>query len=508
MAENAALEISYENLRVDLDILRLIPEEMARRRHLMPLSISQGMLTVAMVDPGDLFSLEDMRLHAGMAINPVYADKTTIQKAINKYYRGAYLLERTADAVSQASLGLIASNRIPGAKLTQLAEQPPLVKLVDEIMLEALLAGASDIHIEPERDSTRVRYRVDGFLHTFSNLPKHLAIPVVSRIKILAEMDVTEKHEPQDGQIIRTIGGEEVNLRVATFPTTNGEKVAIRIIGKGASAVALTSSGLTEANFALVNRLIARPSGLVLACGPTGCGKTSTLYSILSLLNSDHVNIVTLEDPIEFDLPGVNQAQVLPKRGLTFAQGLRAILRQDPNVVMVGEIRDLETADLAVRASLTGHLVLSTLHTNDAVGVVTRLIDMGFDEFLISSALSGVIAQRLVRTICPKCKAEYTPAPEILESVGLRSASGLTLYHGAGCEDCQFTGYKGRTGIYEVIYVNESLRQLILRKAPEPEIRQLLKASGYVSLLEDGLEKVEQGLTTLDEVLRETKASD
>ncbi len=508
MAENTALDVNQESLNVDIKVINLIPEDMARRRCLMPLSISRSMLTVAMVDPGDLFSLEDMRLHAGMAINPVYADKRTILKAINKYYRGAYLLEKTARAVSQTNFGLITGDRIPGGKLAQLTEQPPLVQLVDDIILEALHADASDIHIEPERDSTRVRYRVDGFLHTFSSLPKHLAVPVVSRIKILAEMDVTEKHEPQDGQIIRMIGDEEVNLRVATFPTTNGEKVAIRIIGKGASSIALNSSGLTEANFALVKRLIARPSGLVLACGPTGCGKTSTLYSILSLMNSDKVNIVTLEDPIEFDLPGVNQAKVLPKRGLTFARGLRAILRQDPNVVMVGEIRDLETADLAIRASLTGHMVLSTLHTNDALGVITRLIDMGFDEFLISSALSGVIAQRLVRTICPNCRTEYTPTPEILESVGIVSSGGPTFYHGAGCEDCQHTGYKGRTGIYEVIYVNEALRQMILRKAPEPDIRQALRDSGYASMLEDGLDKVEQGITTLDEVLRETRASD
>jgi type IV pilus assembly protein PilB len=502
-------EVNLSNLHIETQVLKLIPEDTARRRLLIPVSKSAKSLTVAMANPGDIFALEELKLQVGLEIKPVYADEDSIFRAINKNYRGAYSIERTARSIGKSNIGMIDDEEeTNSAKLTRITKQPPIVKLVDEIILEGLLSGASDVHIEPQREATKVRYRIDGMLHTISTLPKHLAMPVISRLKILAEMDVTEKREPQDGQIIRDVGGEEANLRISTFPTTHGEKAAIRIMGKGACSMDLAASGLHADNLELVKRLTAQPNGLMLVCGPTGCGKTTTLYSLLNILNNDEANIVTLEDPVEFDVPNVNQAQIYPKRGMNFANGLRAILRQDPNVIMVGEIRDLETADLAIRASLTGHLVLSTLHTNDALGVITRLTDMGFDEFLISSALSGAIAQRLVRTICPKCKEEYAPTVETLVNLGLSVKKKFKFYRGAGCDDCRHTGYKGRTGLYEVLYLDDTMRQMILKKKPEPEIRRVLASNGFRTLFEDGLEKIIAGITTVDEVMRETKTAD
>lgn len=501
-------EVNLNSIHIDAQVLKLIPEDTARRRLLIPVSKSLKTLTIAMANPGDIFALEELKLQTGLEIKPAYADEDSIFRAINKNYRGSYSIERTARSIGKENLGLMEEDELGGAKITRLTKQAPIVKLVDEIILEGLMSGASDIHIEPQRDTTKVRYRIDGALHTISTLPKHLSLPVVARIKILAEMDVTEKREPQDGQIIRMIGGEEANLRVSTFPTTNGEKAAVRIMGKGACSMDLAASGLHEENLRLVNKLTAQPNGLMLVCGPTGCGKTTTLYSLLNILNHDEANIVTLEDPVEFDVPNVNQAQIYPKRGMTFANGLRAILRQDPNIIMVGEIRDLETADLAIRASLTGHLVLSTLHTNDALGVLTRLADMGFDEFLISSAFSGAIAQRLVRKICPKCKEEYTPPPEALKSLGLSAKSKAKFYRGAGCDDCRHTGYKGRVGIYEVLYMDDRLRNMVLKQTPEQDIRKVLKAAGFKTLLDDGWDKITDGITTVDEVLRETKSVD
>lgn len=501
-------EVKITSRSIDQKLLKLIPEDTARRYTVIPMSLAENTLTVAMANPSDIFALEELKLQIGTEIRPVFAKEESIVRAIKLHYRGAYNIERTARNISVSSVGLLEQEDAAGASLARITEQPPIVKLVDEIIHEAVVSGASDIHIEPRVDSTSVRFRTDGVLHTIATLPKHLCVPVVSRIKILAELDIAEKMVPQDGQVLWLEGMEEASLRVSTFPTTHGEKVALRLLGSGACSLDLAKSGLTPDNLALVNRLISQPNGLMLVCGPTGCGKTTTLYSVLNVLNSDDTNIVTLEDPVEFDVPHVNQAQVQPKRGLTFASGLRAILRQDPNVIMVGEIRDLETAELAIRASLTGHLVLSTLHTTNALGVVSRLSDMGFDDFLIASSLSGAVAQRLVRCICPKCREEYKPAPEVLLSAGFPPGTKGKFYRGAGCDDCHQTGYRGRTGIYEVLYVDENLRQAIMSKTPQHELAEALAGNGYRTLLQDGIDKVHQGITTLDEVLRETKIDD
>jgi type IV pilus assembly protein PilB len=498
-------EVDLKTQAVDQQLIRLVPEEMARRRALFPVKKTHNAILVAMANPGDIFAIEELKMLVGTEIKPAFASEDSIANSINQYYRGAYTIERTARNISRENVGIAEREDIGGVKLVRITEQPPIVKLVDEIILEALVTGASDIHIEPQRETVKVRYRTDGALQTIASLPKHLGVPVVSRIKILAELDIAERRVPQDGQILRVVGKDEASLRVSTFPTTHGEKVVLRILGKGACTMDLGHSGLSREGLETVRKLVDRPHGLILVCGPTGCGKSTTLYSLLNIVNSDEKNIVTLEDPVEFDVKNVNQAQVFAKRGLTFASGLRAILRQDPNVVMVGEMRDLETAELAIRASLTGHLVMSTLHTNDAVGVITRLKDMGFDEFLISSALSGVIAQRLVRRICVKCKTDYEPDPAALASAGLKPSPNDKFFHGAGCDNCRQTGYKGRIGIYEVLAVDDMVKQLILAKASEPDLRAALNKNGFINLMQDGLAKARNGLTTIDEILRETK---
>jgi len=371
--------------------------------------------------------------------------------------------------------------------------------------MRAASEGASDIHVEPEEELIRTRFRVDGVLHEVSSPPKHLQSAIVSRIKIMANLDIAERRKPQDGRFTIRMAGKQIDVRVSCVPTIHGENVVLRLLDVSSALLGLQQLGFSKDVFAKFEKLILRPHGIILVTGPTGSGKTTTLYAALDKINTVEKNIITVEDPVEYKLEGIRQIQVNPKVDLTFAKGLRSILRQDPDIIMVGEMRDFETTEIAIQAALTGHLVFSTLHTNDAPGAVTRMIDMGVEPFLVSSSVIGILAQRLVRTICENCKTEYTPTKEELKDIGLKQAAKLKFFRGKGCEKCMKRGYKGRIGIYELMTVDDDIRNLIIAKAPPDEIRKKALASGMISLTEDGIQKVQDGLTTVEEVLRVTR---
>lgn len=389
----------------------------------------------------------------------------------------------------------------PTSKSYIISDQSKIVSLVDKIILEAVLDRASDIHIEPQDEGVDVRYRVDGILHLVGKVPKELQLAVISRIKIMAEMDIAEKRVPQDGRAQFKIADKDIDLRIATFPTILGEKLVLRILDRSAMTFHLQNIGLSDDNLRLFHGISRRPNALILIAGPMGSGKTTTLYATLNAIKTTERNIVTLEDPVEYRIKGINQGQISPKAGVTFARGLRSILRQDPDIIMVGEIRDVETAELAVRAALTGHLVFSTLYTMDAISTLTRLLDMGIEPFLVASSVSAVVAQRLIRTICPSCKEEYFPAKEILEIVGWQDKH-QKLYHGRGCQACMHTGFKGRTALFEMLAVNQTVRELIMSKTASDVIRFSAQRAGMRTFMEDGLDKVVKGITTLEELLK------
>ena len=410
------------------------------------------------------------------------------------------MVEGLGDDMDLASL----ANSVPETEdLLEQEDDAPIIRLINAILTEAVKTNASDVHIETFEKQLVVRFRIDGVLREIVKPKRALAPLLVSRIKVMAKLDIAEKRVPQDGRISLRVGGKEVDIRVSTMPSANGERIVLRLLDKNAGRLSLDSLGMKSRDLNLIKDIISRPHGIMLVTGPTGSGKTTTLYSGLSHINDRSRNILTVEDPIEYNLPGIGQTQVNTKVDMTFARGLRAILRQDPDVVMIGEIRDLETAEIAVQASLTGHLVMSTLHTNSAVGSITRMIDMGVEPFLISSSLIGIIAQRLVRVLCPSCREPYTPDETACEFLGLDSASPQTIYRATGCAECNHLGYKGRLGIYEVIQVDEKMRELIHNRAGEMELEQHARACGP-SIHADGVDKVLTGLTTLEEVLRVT----
>lgn len=502
------LEIPYVDLSsyiIEPEVIDLVPEAVARKYKLIPLFKVESALTVAMADPLNVFALDDIKLRVGLDVEPALASEESINKAINEYYGGAHIIEEAVEKLDKTSLEIAVSEEAPAEKLERITEQPPIVKLVNELILQAVKDRASDIHLEPRKREVDVRYRIDGILHKISTIPKHLQLPVTSRIKIMANMDITEKRAPQDGRIGIKLAEKDVDLRVSTFPAMYGEKTVLRVLDKSAFSFDLGALGLSPANLRHLRQLIKAPNGLVFICGPTGSGKTTTLYAILNEINSPEKNIVTLEDPVEYELTQINQGEINPKAGLTFASGLRTILRQDPDIIMVGEVRDFETAELAIRATLTGHLVFSTLHTMDAASALTRLTDMGVEPFLIASAITVVVAQRLVRRICNRCKVEHKPSSEILNQLGWSDKKDLKLYKGKGCRECRHMGYKGRLGLFELITINEEIRNLIIARASADAIKRAAAKAGSKSLREDGLEKVLAGLTTLDEVMRETR---
>ncbi len=484
---------------IDPRAVRLVPEALARRHGLVPLRVEDGHLVVAMRDPLDYFALEDVRLVARMPVRPVIATGSAVQEALGRAYGG--------EAVRRALPAAPAVPREAAAEVAAAAdvESAPVVRFVRTLLENAVRAGASDVHLEPDEDGVRVRWRVDGFLREALTVPPETYPSVVARLKIMANLNIAEHRVPQDGRTAVQVDGREVDVRVSVMPVVHGEKVALRLLDRSGLLLDKRRLGLSPANLARFDDLLRRPHGIILVTGPTGSGKTTTLYAMLQELNDASKNIVTLEDPVEYRLKGINQTQVHPRAGLTFAAGLRAILRQDPDIIMVGEIRDLETAEVAVRAALTGHLVLSTLHTNDAPSVVTRLADMGIPHFLIAASLAGCIAQRLVRKVCPECAETYEATLQEKEILGVERSDTPVLRRGRGCPWCLNTGYRGRTGIFEILTVTEAVRQAIDRKVTADDLRALAGREGTVDLFADGREKVLAGETTLAELLRVTR---
>ncbi|MCZ0757003.1 GspE/PulE family protein [Anoxybacillus sp. J5B_2022] len=485
--------VSLYRYPIDPKLTNLIPKEFAKRNMVMPLKAEGDRLLVAMADPMDFFVIDDLRLSTGFHIETAIASKDDILRAINKYYD---IDESMEDFLRMAPT----QETVEEERITE--EDSPIVRLVNQILQLAVEQRASDIHIDPQETKVLIRYRVDGVLRTDRALPKHMQSVLTARIKILANMDITEHRVPQDGRIKMNIDFHPVDLRVSTLPTVYGEKIVMRVLDLGAALNDIQKLGFNKLNLQRFIELIERPTGIVLITGPTGSGKSSTLYAALNRLNSEEVNIITIEDPVEYQLEGINQIQVNPNVGLTFAQGLRSILRQDPNIIMVGEIRDRETAEVAIRASLTGHLVLSTLHTNDALSTVTRLIDMGIEPFLVATSLAGVVSQRLVRRICRDCQYEQEPTKREIEIFARRGIKIEKVIRGRGCPTCNMTGYKGRIALHELLVMTDEMRRVILNNEPFSKLRELAIKNKMIFLIDDGLLKVKQGLTTLEEVLK------
>ena len=486
---------------------RLSPKYL-REHRVLPIELKDGVLTVAMTDPTDPYTVDDLRMSTGYAVSICLAKEREILEAIDQFYGdGQATMEKIVKGYQEEEGGLPGDDREDVDHLRDLASEAPVIQLVNLLITRAVEARASDIHIEPFEDRLRIRYRVDGVLLDHESPPKRLQAAVISRVKIMAKMNIAERRLPQDGRIRLQILGKDLDLRVSTIPTLYGESVVMRILDRSTLLLTLGELGFPDDVRLQFQRLIRKPHGMILVTGPTGSGKTTTLYTALSEINSADKKIITIEDPVEYQLRGVNQIHVKPKIGLTFANGLRSIVRQDPDVIMVGEIRDAETADIAIHSALTGHLVFSTLHTNDAPGAITRLLDMGIENYLVSSVLVAVLAQRLVRVICPQCREPYQLDVAAVRKMGIKTEVGgsLQVFRGKGCAECNFTGYHGRNGIYEFLPIGEEIQRLILEKADSNLIRQKALALGMKTLWEDGWRKVEQGVTTLEDLLRVTK---
>ncbi|MBU2703052.1 type IV pilus assembly protein PilB [Sporomusaceae bacterium BoRhaA] len=495
------LEVPHINLSsidVPLEVASLIPISLAERYHVVPIRKEGKRLTLAMVDPTNMFAVDDVRLASGCHVDVVMASECDIKRTIEQSYGVHELVKKAVkQVIKEDSVSLVE---------VETSDDTPVISIVNSIISEAVKDLASDIHIEPLKNHVRVRYRIDGILRQVLELPLYLHAALISRIKIMSEMDIAEKRIPQDGRITMIEPDRQVDLRVSTLPTICGEKVAIRILDKAAIRLAIQELGFSKKNFFYYEKIYRQPYGIILITGPTGSGKTTTLYSTLTELSVPGKNVITVEDPVEYQLDGVNQVQVNPKAGLSFASGLRSILRQDPNIVMVGEIRDAETAELAIRAALTGHLVLSTLHTNDAPGAITRLIDMGVEPFLITASVLGVVAQRLVRSICPGCKKTYALKSGLREGLfpDRNLEENTILYKGEGCVRCGHTGYKGRIAVHEVMMISQEMREAIHRRASTDELAMIAVSQGMIRIREDGMSKALAGFTTVEEVMRLT----
>jgi type IV pilus assembly protein PilB len=508
--------VDLDTYIVDEEITKIIPEEMAKRHRLIPLFKIANTLTIAISDPLNIPAMDEVRNKAKTDLELVVSTEEKIKKAIDRHYGvSGTILETTLRQFAKENSGGVSleptdyrktydlSGREP---LLGIKEDAPAASLFDLVMIQAIKDRASDIHLEPDGKALRIRLRIDGFLYEFLTLPKQIHLPLTSRIKVLAEMDIAETRLPQDGNFNVRLDNRSFELRVSTFPTIYGENVVLRILDQTSSLMKLEDLGFTEDMLLRYKQLLRSPNGIILVTGPTGSGKTTTLYASLNMINSHEKNIITIEDPVEYRLALIRQTQVNLKAGITFATGLRSILRQDPDVVMVGEIRDLETADIAVQAALTGHLVISTLHTNDAPEAITRLKDIGVEPYLISSSVIGVLAQRLIRAICPQCKVSYLADQSVLAKLSVdfpKLKEPLTLYKGKGCKNCKQSGYWGRTGIFEFLIVDERIKQLITEKASAQIIRETARRTiGMLSLRKDGINKVFKGITTLEEVDR------
>ncbi len=493
------------------EVLTFIPEPVARRYNIMPFDFdaANNLLHVAMEDPFDLQIIDFLEQKTGKRIKPHMALPDDIFAAIDERYSQSLGAEVTA-ALKETLPPEVRT--VEAGRLGEIIKEAPIAKIVSTLLEFAVKNRVSDIHIEPQEGKTRVRYRIDGILHEKLALPKSVHSAVVSRIKILSDMKIDEKRIPQDGRFNFRMGADEVDLRVSTLPTVHGEKIVMRLLKKTGGIPTLSELGLKPLPLKKLEENIMRPHGIILVTGPTGSGKTTTLYSVLSKLNTTKVNIVTLEDPVEYQISGINQVQINPAAGLTFANGLRAFLRQDPNIILVGEIRDSETTALAIQAALTGHLVFSTLHTNNASGALPRLLDMGAEPFLVASALNAVLAQRIVRRLCNNCKEDYLAEKEVVDDikkvlgklipVGLAQDGKFRLYHGKGCSECNNTGYQGRIGIFEIVPVSDTIGKMVFERASSTEVEQQAIKEGMVTLKQDGYLKVLEGITTIEEVLR------
>ncbi len=508
--------VDLDTYLIDENIVKTIPEELARRHTLIPLFKIGNTLTVAMPNPLNLLALDEVRNKVKGDVEIAVGTEKKIKKAIEQHYGAATTaFESTLQQMAKGSAAgqsqepadyrkthdLVVSNVQPGA-----IEDASAARMLDLVMIQAIRDRASDIHFEPDEKTLRVRFRIDGFLYESLTLPKQIQPALTSRVKILAEMDIAETRLPQDGNFNVKLERRGFEIRVSTFPTIYGENVVLRLLDQTSPLFKLEELGFSDDTLNLFKQLILKTNGILLVTGPTGSGKTTTLYALLNMINSKDKNIITVEDPVEYRLALIRQTQVNPKAGITFATGLRSILRQDPDIIMIGEIRDLETSEIAMQAALTGHLVLSTLHTNDAPEAISRLIDIGVEPYLISSCVVGVLAQRLVRTTCPDCKVPYQASPKTMSDLGVdvsKLKEPLTLYRGKGCKNCKQSGYRGRTGIYELLLVNEEIKKLISDRASTQVIREVAKkTAGMVPLRGDGLRKALKGITTIDEVDR------
>jgi type IV pilus assembly protein PilB len=498
------LGIEYVNIQtatISDEILTSLPENVIRRHQVVPVRVDDNTLVLGMVDPLDVLALDDVRRVTEHEVVPAAITLDGFQAVVNKYPA----LESSLDQVIQEIRPSDVGEEEPGLdKLREIVEDAPVVRLVNLMLVQAVRQGASDIHVEPQERQLRIRYRIDGTLYNVMTAPKHVQAATTSRIKIMANMNIAERRAPQDGRIELRVDNREIDLRVSSIPTTFGEKVVMRILDKRSALVGIEKLGLMGTDQERFEDLVTKPYGIILITGPTGSGKTTSLYAILSRLNKTEVNIITIEDPVEYQLSGISQVPINPKAGLTFATGLRSFLRQDPDIIMVGEIRDEETARIAIHAALTGHLVLSTLHTNDAPGAVARLVDMGIEPFLVSSSVIGVVAQRLVRLLCNKCKEAYTPPPEVIARYGLAGPDepAPTIYRAKGCDACNNIGYKGRIGLFEIMPMEDDLKTLVVKSASADAIKRTAVGLGMLTLQNDGVAKVLAGMTSLEEMLR------
>ena len=508
--------INLGEIEVDDSIISIIPAEVARKYTILPVSKAGAKLTIAMVDPTNVFAMDDVKFMTGYNVEPVVASDSTLRGAIDQYYGSTHSIElkkvmEDLEENEDTDLEVLDEEEdIDLEALEQESEEAPVVRLVNIILTDAIKRDASDIHIEPYEKEFRVRYRIDGLLYEMMRPPLRLREAITSRLKIMAKLDIAEKRLPQDGRIkIKTrVGGKvkDLDFRVSSLPTIFGEKIVLRLLDKDNLMLDMTKLGFESASLRRFEHAILKPFGMVLVTGPTGSGKTNTLYSALSRINTPETNIMTAEDPVEFNLVGVNQVQMKDQIGLNFAAALRSFLRQDPNIILVGEIRDFETAEVAIKAALTGHLVLSTLHTNDAPSSINRMMNMGIEPFLVASSVNLIAAQRLVRRICASCKEAYEVPEQALVDLGFSKQEAKTIkpFRGRGCERCSGTGFKGRVALFEVMDVDEDVRELILSGGSANELRQQALANGMIHLRASGLEKIRDGVTTIEEVMRET----
>ncbi|MHC4606380.1 MAG: GspE/PulE family protein [Planctomycetota bacterium] len=505
--------VDLKSLKIDPDVIKMVPRNICEEHTIMPVKSNGKLLTIALSDPLDLFTLDNLKFILNAEVECVLAPKNDILECIQTSY-GSQDHADLSDVIEEATM---TQSRISvrGQELgeTQEAKEDdaPVIKFVQLMIAEAVKARASDIHVEPMEDRVRIRYRVDGLCHEVNAPPKRLQGAVLSRVKIMAEMDIAEKRKPQDGRIQLNVLGHELDIRVSALPATHGESIVMRLLDRQTGLIGLEELGFHPSDFKRFKSIIKRPNGIFLVTGPTGCGKTTTLYAALKDLNRPDVKIITAENPVEYNLSGINQAQVRARIGMTFQRILRAMLRQAPNIILVGEIRDAETAEIAIQAALTGHLVFSTLHTNDAPGSLTRLIDMGVKPFLVASSIQAAMAQRLIRLLCPVCKEpDPSPDPYALQAIGVRpdDIKGRTVYRAVGCDDCKNTGYRGRKGIFELMEMNSAMREMVFRREAQDKIAEQSRLAGMVTLLEDGVRKIFDGTTTIEEILSLTHRQD